>query len=436
MPYFRSEVERMPGRDGRGGAFCHLAKADSPGGRLDDMPLPLKQILLAGPDDAALAVSSMAGRQNGLGWVVSTVYSGSEALALLDQTSFDLVIASMVLPGMNGLDLLRATMVRHPHTVRVLLLDQPDPACMLNSVGIAHQYLVKPCRSDDMLATVCRLLALDQFFTSDPLRRVVARIQQLPSPPTIYFRLMQELARPDATTDSIGGIIAQDASLTAKLLQLSNSAFFGPTQPVVSVPQAVQIIGFNMVRSLALSLGLFASLNGEAVGEFNADRLYLHSLSTGLLAQKILSDEGADSEIADAAFTAGVLHDTGKLVLASALPELYRRALQLAADEMIPQWQAEANVFGVSHAEIGAYLLGLWGLPPAIVEAVAWHHQPRRREPPSLGPLTAVHIADYLQSRHLPANRRPLVVQIDAAYIESLHLIDRISAWEDAAGRL
>jgi len=222
---------------------------------------------------------------------------------VLDQASFDMVIASMALPGMSGLDLLRATMVRQPHTVRVLLLDRPQPEFMLNAVGIVHQYLVKPCAGGDLLATVCRLLALDQFFTSDPLRRVVARIQQLPSPPTIYFRLMQELARPDATTGSIGEIIAQDASLTAKLLQLANSAFFSVPQPVVSVPEAVQIIGFNLVRSLSLSLGLFASLNGEAVGEYNSERLYLHSLATGLLAQRILSDEGAESAIVDAAFT-------------------------------------------------------------------------------------------------------------------------------------
>jgi len=139
---------------------------------------------------------------------------------LLDQASFDLVIASMTLPRMNGLNLLRATMVRHPQTVRVLLLDQPEPALMLSTAGIAHQYLVKPCATDDLLTTVCRMLALDQFFTSDLLRRVVTRIQQLPSPPTIYFRLMQELARPEATTESVGRIIAQDASLTAKLLQL------------------------------------------------------------------------------------------------------------------------------------------------------------------------------------------------------------------------
>jgi putative nucleotidyltransferase with HDIG domain len=247
---------------------------------------------------------------------------------------------------------------------------------------------------------------------------------------------MQELARPDATTGAIGEIIAQDASLTAKLLQLANSAFFALPQPVVSVPEAVQIIGFNLVRSLSLSLGLFASLNAEAIGECNSDRLYLHSLATGLLAQKILSDEGAAAETADAAFTAGILHDTGKLVLAAALPNLYRQALQLASDELIPQWQAEANVFGVSHAEVGAYLLGLWGLPPAIVEAVAWHHQPGRREPPVFGPLAAVHIADYLQSRHLPASRRPLVVQIDEPYMQALQLLERIDQWEQAAGRL
>ena len=396
----------------------------------------MKQVLLAGPDEVGLAAAATAGGQHGLGWVVSTVHDGSEALALLDKCSFDLVIASMQMPGMSGLDLLRATMIRHPQTVRVLLLDHPEPELMLGAVGIAHQYLVKPCAPDDLLSTVCRLLALDQFFTSDPLRRVVARIQQLPSPPTIYFRLMRELARTDATTDAVGNIIAQDASLTAKLLQLANSAFFALPQPVMSVPEAVQVIGFNLVKSLSLSLGLYASLNAEAVGENNSDRLYLHSLATGLLAQKILSDEGADSATVDAAFTAGVLHDTGKLVLAATLPDLYRQALQLASDEMIPQWQAEANVFGVSHAEVGAYLLGLWGLPPAIVEAVAWHHQPRHREPPVFGALAAVHIADYLQSRHLPASRRPLVVRIDEPYMLALQLLERIEGWGESAGHL
>jgi HD-like signal output (HDOD) protein/CheY-like chemotaxis protein len=400
------------------------------------MPPPLKRILLADQDEAVLATLVTAASRRGADWEVLTAGSGEDALALVTMMPFDVVIAGTRMSGLSGLDLLRATMIRHPYMARMILLDQPEPELILGALGTAHQYLVKPCEPGDLLSAVTRLLALDQFFTNQSLRRVVARIQQLPSPPTVYFRLMKELARLDATTESVGAIIAQDASLTAKLLQLVNSAFFGLGRQVASVPEAVQILGFNLVKSLSLSFSLFASLNPVSVDELNADRLYLHSLATGLLAQTIAAGEAADPAMIAGAFTAGILHDMGKLVLASAMPELYAQAVRLAADELIPQWQAEADVFGVSHAEVGAYLLGLWGLPVPIVEAVAWHHQPLRSEPPVFGVLTAVHIADFLQSRHVPASRRPLVVELDELYIQTLKLTDRIDDWTEVAGRL
>lgn len=400
------------------------------------MPPPLKRILLADQDEAVLATLVAPGSRRGADWEVMTAGSGEDALALLGMMPFDVMIAGTRMSGLSGLDLLRATMIRHPSMARMILLDQAEPELMLGSLGTAHQYLVKPCEPADLLSAVSRLLALDQFFTNQPLRRVVARIQQLPSPPTVYFRLMKELARLDATTESVGAIIAQDASLTAKLLQLVNSAYFGLGRRVASVPEAVQILGFNLVKSLSVSLSLFASLNPASVGELNADRLYLHSLATGLLAQTIVAAENADPAMTAGAFTAGILHDTGKLVLASAMPELYAQAVRLAADELMPQWQAEANIFGVSHAEVGAYLLGLWGLPVPIVDVVAWHHQPLRGGPPAFGMLAAVHIADFLQSRHVPASRRPLVVELDALYIQVLKLADRIEEWTEVAGRL
>lgn len=400
------------------------------------MPQPLKRILLADQDEAVLATLVTAGPNHGADWEVLTAGSGEDALALLGTMPFDVMIAGTRMSGLGGLDLLRASMIRHPSMARMILLDQADPELMLGSLGTAHQYLVKPCEPADLLSAVSRLLALDQFFTNQTLRRVVARIQQLPSPPTVYFRLMKDLARLDATTESVGAIIAQDASLTAKLLQLVNSAYFGLGRRVASVPEAVQILGFNLVRSLSVSLSLFASLNPASVGELNADRLYLHSLATGLLAQTIMAAESADPAMTAGAFTAGILHDTGKLVLASAMPELYAQAVRLAADELMPQWQAEANIFGVSHAEVGAYLLGLWGLPVPIVDVVAWHHQPLRSGPPTFGMLAAVHIADFLQSRHVPASRRPLVVELDALYIQVLKLADRIEEWTEVAGRL
>jgi putative nucleotidyltransferase with HDIG domain len=400
------------------------------------MPVSPKRILLVDADDARAALLATACREHDPAWEMVTAGDGTEALARLESGKFDAVVAGTSSPGLSGIDLLRTIMVRHPRTARIVLADPFDDEQMLGSLGAAHQYLPEPCQPDELCGTLARLMELDVFLTNENLRRVVTRIQQLPCPPTIYFRVMKELAQPDATAGSVGALIAQDASLTAKLLQVSNSAFFGLERPVVSVPEAVQILGFNLVKCVALSHSLFASLNPPAVGELSPDRLYLHSLATALLAQRIALGENGDPAMVDAAFTAGILHDTGKLVLASALPDHYHRAVQLAADELIPQWQAEANVFGVSHAEVGAYLLGLWGLPAPIVEAVAWHHQPGRLESRVFGVLAAVHIADYLQSHLLPASQRRLAVELDVPYVERLNIHEKMGQWVDDAGHL
>jgi putative nucleotidyltransferase with HDIG domain len=395
-----------------------------------------KRILLVDADDARLALFSSVCREHRPDWELAGACDSEEALARLQTAPFDAVVASNGTPGMGAIDLLRKTMMRHPRAARIILSDPMDEDLMLRSIGTAHQYLPEPCIPEELVAALSRLMELDAFFTNENLRRVVSRIQQLPCPPTIYFRLMKELARSDATIDAIGSLIAQDASLTAKLLQVANSAFFGLERPVVSVPEAVHILGFNLVKSLALSHSLFASLNPGASSGLSPDRLYLHSLATALLAQRIAAGEAGDPVTIDTAFAAGILHDTGKLVLASALPEHYRRAVRLAEDELMPQWQAEANVFGVGHAEVGAYLLGLWGLPVPIVDAVAWHHQPGRRDPPSFGALAAVHIADFLQSHLLPASQRPMAVELDVPYVEGLHIHEKLGEWADDAGHL
>ena len=395
------------------------------------MPVPPKRILLVDDDQDTLNALSTACIPYYEDWQVSTATSGVGALEQLGQGQFDAVVADKQMPDMSGLELLRTAMVCHPQMARILLSEHPDREMIVGSLGIVHQYLPKPCAPGDLLAAISRLTVLDQFFTNDLLRMVVARVQQLPSPPRVHFQLMKELALTDATIESVGAIIAQDASLTAKLLQVVNSAFFSPPQPVVSVREAVQTVGFNLVRSLSLSLGLFASLNPLAASELNPDRLYLHSLATALLAQKIMIDESVAPETADAAFAAGILHDVGKLVLVSALPGLYRQSVQLAADELIPQWQAEANIFGVDHAAVGAYLLGLWGLPAPIVEAVAWHHEPGHRNPPGFNALTGVHVADFLQSQQWPASPRALVVNLDTSYIQSLDLAEKIERWSE-----
>ncbi len=400
------------------------------------MSKPAKRMLLVDYDDEVASALLFACYRSNPDCDVSVARTADDALQRLNQAAFDAIIANADGSGTDGVELLRTVKVRHPKVARIIIAERPDEDLMLKSLGIVHQYLAKPCSLRELMATVTRLGVLDHFFNKEPLRRVATEIQNLPSPPTISLRLTKELARSDATTDSVGAIIEQDANLTAKILQLANSAFFNLERPVVKVSEAVQVLGFNLAKSLALSLGVSASLASTPRAELNPDDLYRHSLCTGLIAQKIADDQGADQATTDAAFTAGILHDTGKLVFASALPELYAQAARLAADESLAQWQAEVRVFGAGHGEIGAFLLGLWGLPYPIVEAVAWHHEPRRHEPQAFDVLTAVHVADYLANQRVPSSHRHLTVKVDEAYIQSLGLTRQMDEWADVGASL
>jgi HD-like signal output (HDOD) protein len=245
---------------------------------------------------------------------------------------------------------------------------------------------------------------------------------------------MDELASPDATTDSVGELISQDISLTAKLLQLVNSAFFGAAQPVTNTQEAVQILGFSMVKTLAVSIYVFSRFDPDKMPGFPMERLWKHSLATGMLARKIASSLESERDLVDTAFTAGVLHDIGKLVLGFSLPQLYRMAMDKALTEGIPQHQAETTLIGTTHAEVGGYLLGLWGLPPELVEAVSLHHQPRRRDPEEFSAVTAVHIANFVHERRTPVTEVPLVSPLDEDHVKALNLTSKVRSWIEEAG--
>jgi HD-like signal output (HDOD) protein len=281
-------------------------------------------------------------------------------------------------------------------------------------------------------SAIQRILALDRFLQSDHLAEVVAKIQGLPSLPSACLRLIKGLSSLEATPENVGSMIIEDASLTSKLLELANSAFFSLARPVNSPKDAVQALGFSTVKTLALAISVFSRFDPERVPGLSMDRLWHHSLATGLLARRIVAREGGNLGVIEASFTAGVLHDVGKLIFGFSLPELYQSALDQARERSVPQWQAETDTIGADHGEVGAYLLGVWGLPAAIVEAVAWHHHPRKREPREFCALTAVHIADYVQGRKTPATENPLPVQLDREYVDGLSLNADVSTWEDA----
>jgi HD-like signal output (HDOD) protein len=337
----------------------------------------------------------------------------------------------MRMPGMDGAQLLNEVKQRYPHVVRIILSGHSDQQSLLRSVGVAHQYLSKPCDADTLKNTVARACGLRELLADKTLIELVAQMNSLPSLPSLYAEVMQELQSPDGSLQKVGQIISKDVGMSAKILQLVNSAFFGLRRHVSSPSEAAVFLGVDTVRALVLSVNIFSQFDRTKLKNFSIDRLWTHSNVTGVLAKHIAKAEGAEPKTVDHAFTAGLLHDVGKLVLAANLPDQYSQTLALARAQKMPLSEVERETLGATHAEVGAYLLGLWGLPDPIVEAVAYHAHPRRCPDHKFSPLTAVHVANALEHEARVINADEVAPAWEREYLSELGLTHRLDAWRD-----
>ena len=222
--------------------------------------------------------------------------------------------------------------------------------------------------------------------------------------------------------------------MTAKILQLVNSAYFGLRGTMSTAEQAVTLLGLDTVQALVLTVHVFSKFTSTDGSHFNMDRLWEASMETGSLARAIAQAERVSTLAIDQAFTAGLLHDVGMLVFAANVLERYDATLKTAHDQGTPVWEVERQEFGATHADVGAYLLGLWGLGDPIVEAVAFHHRPAECVGTTFSPLTAVHVANVLQQQLSQQATGDSPAQIDPTYLDRLHMTDRLQHWRDVAG--
>jgi HD-like signal output (HDOD) protein len=364
-------------------------------------------------------------------WEMEFVESPEAALRLLDQKPFDVIVSDMRMPGMNGAELLTEVMKRHPTTVRLILSGYADKDLILKCVGSAHQYMAKPCDTESLKATISRASNLEDSFHNERLKTLVCQMHRLPSIPALYMQVVKKSSRPDTSVEEIGGLISRDISMTAQVLKLTNSAFFGLHRELSSAEEAVAYLGLDTIKALVLSVHAFSQFEKIETGALKIEALWNHSLQVAGLAKRISKMEGQDPKAAEEAFTAGMLHDVGKLVLAVNLPEEYAEATRLARSGLeLPL--AEHQVFGANHADVGGYLIGLWGLPVPVVEAVALHHCPSRATQPSFSPLTSLHAANVLEwERSNSANGVP-APQLDANYLGLVGVSCRLPAWREA----
>jgi HD-like signal output (HDOD) protein len=363
-------------------------------------------------------------------WEMTFAPGGEQALALLATGQFDVIVTDMRMPGMDGAALLEAVREKYPSMLRIILSGYTELQASLRAVPVAHQFLLKPCDPDMLRAGIARATSLGEVLDSRMLTSLVGALRDLPSLPRVFAELKLALGDPRTTIEQVSRIVERDIAVSAKLLQLVNSAFFGLARDVTDVKTAVSCLGMTVLHDLVLTLEVFRSFNAnEFVTEEYLESFHLHAQLTARIAAGI----SQNNRLSPGVVLAALLHDVGKLVIAERTPAHFARALNQSRAEGRPLFEVEEELTHISHAEVGAYLLSLWGLPYSLVEAVAHHHHPRRVPQNGVDMVLVVYVANLLAHERAALAGGPSAPPLDMELLELNDAAALVPAWRKIA---
>jgi HD-like signal output (HDOD) protein len=362
-------------------------------------------------------------------WDMCFLEGGAAALAEMERRPADVVVSDMRMPEINGAQLLDTVMKRWPSTVRIILSGHADQELIQRSVGPTHQYLQKPCDAEALKATIARAQRLRSQLGGSALSKLVGGVETLPSLPALYHQLVDLMHVPEVSMRQVGELVAKDIGMSAKVLQLVNSAFFGSRRAIANPVEAVTLLGVDTLSALVLSTPVFARLDAALQSEFGLADLWQKSICVSALAKRIAQSGKLTAIQSEEACMAGMMLDVGRLLLATSCPQRYREVLANRRPG-IPQREIESAVLGTESAHVGAYLLGLWGISDPIVEAVAYHLAPHHASALAFSSLTCVHVANAL---YQDPTGKAADARLDEHYLVALGLDEQVPAWSALA---
>ncbi len=360
-------------------------------------------------------------------WDLETCTDPKKVLKLIKAKQPEIVVCSHRPSVIDGAKLLKSIATKLPHIERFILAEETEKDALDAEIGSSFHFLPSPCPANTLQLELQRVVNLNNWLGKDKIKEIVGSVRDFPSLPPVYMKVVNAVNSPNASVESIAEIIMADIAVTAKILQTVNSSFFGLEEKVSDIAQAVSILGIESVKNIVLAVQAFEKIE-DPDQQALVDQLWRHSMSVAIAAKRITKHETNSEKKAEEAYTAGLFHDIGKLVLLKSSPEDCGKARELAAEEKISQWEAEEKIFGCNHAEVGAYLLGRWGLPVNIIESAALHHKPSESFNSEFTILTAIHVGNAIvRGRGKSENPHP-----DAAPDEEyLAEIGRVGSWED-----
>lgn len=363
-------------------------------------------------------------------WEMSFAPGAEAALALLEAANFDVIVSDMRMPGMDGAQLLEVVREKYPSVFRIILSGYTELQASLRAVPVAHQFLLKPCEPEALRAGIARATTLAEVLDSRMLISLVGSLRDLPPLPRVFTELKVALANPRTSVEQVSRIVEQDVAVCAKLLQLVNSSFFGLARTVVDVKTAVNCLGMSVLQDLVLTLEVLRSFApNEVMNEEFLEEFQRHAQLCARIGAGIAPDPRQTPQI----ILAALLHDVGKLVIADRTPAHFARALAQAEEEGRPLYEVEEQLIHISHAEVGAYLLSLWGLPHGVIEAVAHHHHPRRVPQKGLETILIVYAANLLAREREALAKGTNPPAFDMAYLEQIGAAEHLENWRKIA---
>jgi HD-like signal output (HDOD) protein len=358
------------------------------------MTMVKKRILFVDDEPAILAGLQNLLYKDRKRWDMVFALGGQLALDEIRKSPFDIVVSDMRMPGIDGPVLLNVIKDECPATVRIMLSGHADREAIVRALPALHQLLSKPCDATTLRGAIERSLDGADIDRDARIHRIVGGVDKLPTPPDIFFDLSRLMKSATATVSDVAKVVTRDPGLAAKLLQLVNSAYFGTGQPTTSIQQAVALLGTDRLRYIALTAEVFSSREPETNGELSLERLQRDSVRAAALARSFAEPAGRDE-----AFTSTLLHDVGRVVLAIGQGDAFRALHQRIRDGEAST-DVELELFGVTHADVGARLLAIWGLPMAIVDVVQYHRDPGSAPEASRRLASIVHVADAIVHKH------------------------------------
>ncbi|MDQ8181757.1 HDOD domain-containing protein [Pelagicoccus sp. SDUM812005] len=359
-------------------------------------------------------------------WRIDYADSAAQGLQAAQENTPDVIIAALALADGKGAEILAQLEAIAPDAQRFITATEADKPQLESTFGASFQYLPSPCPAPRLISEIQRCVAIDNWLGNPRIKELVAQMGEFPSLPPIYLKVVSALNSRHADTESIAQAIAGDLAISAKVLQTVNSSFYGFDEKIGNIAETINILGTDCVKNLVLAIQVFNSIGGTADQKAITDELWHHSMSVAVAARRIAHYETRNEKAAEEAYTAGLMHDIGKLVLLNAAPEAFAQARELALEKSIPQIEVETQVLGCNHAETGAYVLARWGMPTNLTEAVALHHDPVNSFGKSFSALAAVHVANAIVHHRQRADHPSSTPSQDF-----LLEIGRADSWED-----